>query len=121
VAWLVVCIGLSYREKVLTVTEGFVMDGLKVIHYGNLQKIVIDEKRLTCVLRSHGGHTIAIEAEKFPTGARKEFKVKRNRANKFYKAVEAILNHVDQSQPGLISILHADQLKKYLSEGVARG
>ena len=53
-------------------------------------------------LFSEKGKRLTVEAEKFPTNARKDFKIKANKTAKFDKACEKILARLSGVTPDII-------------------
>ena len=89
-------------RKSLIIAPRYLIVGDGIIYYSNVAKAQLDRKRQVLTLTSEKGKRLAIEAEKFPTNARKDFKIKANKTAKFDKACEKILARLSGVTPDII-------------------
>jgi hypothetical protein len=89
-------------RKNLIIAPRYLIVGEVIIYYSTVSKAQVDRHRQVLTLVSERGKRVLIEAERFPTNARKEFKVKANKKAKFDKAVEKILARLQGVTPEFI-------------------
>ncbi len=88
--------------KGLVIAPRYLILGDSILYYSTVTKAQLDSQRQILTLISERGKRLTIEAERFPTNARKEFKIKANRTAKFDKAVEKILARISGVTPDII-------------------
>ncbi len=88
--------------KGLVIAPRYLILGDSILYYSTIAKAQLDRQRQILTLISERGKRLTIEAERFPTNARKEFKIKANRTAKFDKAVEKILARISGVAPDII-------------------
>ena len=89
-------------RKTLIIAPRYLIVGDGIIYYSSVAKAQLDRKRQVLTLFSEKGKRMTVEAEKFPTNARKEFKIKANKTAKFDKACEKILARLSGVTPDII-------------------
>ena len=89
-------------RKTLIIAPRYLIVGDGIIYYSSVAKAQLDRQRQVLTLTSEKGKRLAIEAEKFPTNARKDFKIKANKTAKFDKACEKILARLSGVTPEII-------------------
>ena len=89
-------------QKGLIIGTRYLIAGDAIIYYGTVARAQLDRKRLVLTLVSERGKRLMIEAGKFPSNARKDFKIKANQQAKFDKAVEKILARLSGVTPEII-------------------
>ncbi|MCE1227172.1 MAG: hypothetical protein LWW87_11900 [Geobacteraceae bacterium] len=90
-------------RKTLIIAPRYLIVGDGIIYYSSVAKAQLDRKRQVLTLFSEKGKQLTIEAEKFPTNARKDFKIKANKTAKFDKACEKILSRLSGVTPDIIA------------------
>ncbi len=114
VIWLLIFAVLAYSPSSITVSNDYLIFGEQLIYFANIAKVVVDEQALSCRIKSRNNKIVMIEADKFPTNARKDFKIKRNKADKFYKVVTKVLAGCqDHLEAEAIQIHNPKQLKRF--------
>lgn len=86
-------------RKTLIIAPRYLIVGDGIIYYSSVAKAQLDRKRQVLTLISEKGKRLIIEAERFPTNARKDFKIKANKTAKFDKACEKILARLSGVPP----------------------
>ncbi len=89
-------------RKTLIIAPRYLIVGDGIIYYSSVAKAQLDRKRQVLTLFSEKGKRLTVEAEKFPTNARKDFKIKANKTAKFDKACEKILARLSGVTPDII-------------------
>lgn len=89
-------------RKTLIIAPRYLIVGDGIIYYNSVAKAQLDRKRQVLTLFSEKGKRMTVEAEKFPTNARKDFKIKANKTAKFDKACEKILARLSGVTPDII-------------------
>jgi hypothetical protein len=99
---IVVCLVRAGMRKTLIIAPRYLIVGEGIIYYNTVAKAQVDRQRQTLTLVTERGKRLVIEAERFPTNARKDFKIKANKTAKFDKAVEKILSRLSGVTPEVI-------------------
>lgn len=89
-------------RKALLIAPRYLIVGEQIVYYATVAKAVVDRQRQTLTLVSDKGKRLVIEAERFPTNARKDFKIKANKTAKFDKVVAKILPRLSGVTPEFI-------------------
>lgn len=89
-------------RKTLIIAPRYLIVGDGIIYYSSVAKAQLDRKRQVLTLFSEKGKRMTVEAERFPTNARKDFKIKANKTAKFDKACEKILARLSGVTPDII-------------------
>ncbi len=92
----------SGLDKPLVIAGRYLILGEQIIYYRTVTRTVLDRKRQTLTLTSGRGKTMVIEADKFPTNARKPDKVRANKKAKFDKVTGKIIARLNEASPGLV-------------------
>ncbi len=88
--------------KQLVITARYLIVGNSILYYNTVARVQLDRHRQVLTLVSEKGRRLTIEAEKFPTNARKDFKIQANKTAKFDKACEKILARLSGVTPEII-------------------
>jgi hypothetical protein len=85
--------------KCLSLGPRYLICGERIVYYGNVDKLIfeLDAGRLTLVPK--GEAALLIEQEKFPTNARKSHKIAANKAAKFSKVSQKLIERVRYASP----------------------
>lgn len=89
-------------RKTLIIAPRYLIVGDGIIYYSSVAKAQLDRRKQILTLISEKGKRLTVEAERFPTNARKDFKIKANKTAKFDKAVEKILSRLQGVSPEFI-------------------
>ncbi len=89
-------------RKALIIAPRYLIVGEAIIYYNTVAKAQVDRHRQVLTLVSERGKRVLIEADRFPTNARKDFKIKANKKAKFDKTVEKILARLQGVTPEFI-------------------
>lgn len=98
---VVYLIRVSMR-KTLVIAPRYLIVGEQIVYYAAVAKVVVDRNKQTLTLISDKGKQLVVEAERFPTNARKDFKIKANKTAKFDKTCEKVLNRLPGVTPDYI-------------------
>jgi hypothetical protein len=98
-ACLVPLIAWASAPKRLLVGPRYLICGGRIVYYGNVARLALDRKAGRLTLTCGDGQTLVVEADKFPTNARKSHKVAANKAAKFAKVAERIVDKVRSASP----------------------
>ncbi|THB73118.1 MAG: hypothetical protein D6B28_04280 [Gammaproteobacteria bacterium] len=93
----VVFYALNSRNEVVIVSTDYFFLGGRVYLYRNIKRAIKDASLL--VLEMSDGRCCKIECEKFPTGARKDWKIEKNKKEKYEKVANKILEKVKSQNP----------------------
>jgi hypothetical protein len=85
----------------LSLGTRYLLCGNDIVYYGNVTRLALSEKEGKLSVRSANGKTFVLERERFPTGARKADKIKKNRAAKFGKVAAKIVDKVRKASPAV--------------------
>ncbi len=89
-------------RKSLVIAPRYLIVGDTIIYFSTVAKAQLDRRRQVLTLLSEKGKRVMIEAEKFPTNARKDAKIKANKSAKFDKVSEKILGRLTGVTPEVI-------------------
>lgn len=93
----------DYKAKII-LYERYFMVNSNYIHYLGINKIEKDDKKGRLVVKYFIGDKkegVVIKREKFPTNARKDFKIEANRRAKFEKVSEKIISYAKAANPDI--------------------
>lgn len=85
--------------KQLSLGPRYLICGNEIVYYGNVDKLMLDSGSGQLRLFMAGNRSFTIEQAKFPTNARKAHKVAANKAAKFRKVSEKIIDKVRRASP----------------------
>lgn len=94
IAWL-----SAPRTRTLQLGPRYLLCGQQIIYYGNVKSVALSRAAGTLRVHAHNGQVFVLERDKFPTNARKAEKIKINKATKFDKVAEKIIDKVRQTAP----------------------
>lgn len=86
----------------LVIAGRYVIAGDAIMYYRNVARVQLDRERRTLTLFSATGHRLVIEAERFPTNARKAEKIRINTSAKFDKAVAKLTERLKEVVPDAV-------------------
>jgi len=89
-------------RKALIIAPRYLIVGDGIIYYSSVVKAQLDRRKQVLTLVSEKGKRMTVEAERFPTNARKDFKIKANKTAKFDKVCEKILPRLSGVTPDII-------------------
>lgn len=92
IAWLL-------APRTLQLGPRYLLCGQQIIYYGNVKSVVLSRAAGTLRVYAHNGQAFVLERDNFPTNARKAEKIKINKAAKFDKVAEKIIDKVRQTAP----------------------
>lgn len=92
---------LFHRDTKLYLGPRYLLCGAHFVYYANVTTVVMSESEGTLSLESNNGKTFVLERAKFPTGARKADKIARNKAAKFTKISNKIVEKVRKAAVGV--------------------
>lgn len=104
VAFLVVL--LTPSRKIL-VGPRYLLCGSEIVYFANIDRVDRDEVDGTLRLGGSDSLSFVLERDKFPSNARKEDKIRRNRAAKFAKVADRIVAQVRAANPAAEIRVHA--------------
>ncbi|HIJ80899.1 MAG TPA: hypothetical protein HPP76_04240 [Desulfuromonadales bacterium] len=89
-------------SKPLVIGSRYLILGERIVYYRTITQARLDKEKQTLTITPHHGQPFVIAAEKFPTGARKDFKIKANRTAKFDKVSGRILERLNEASPEIV-------------------
>lgn len=92
IAWL-------SAPRTLQLGPRYLLCGQQIVYYRNVKSVTLSRAAGTLRILAHNGQTFVLERDKFPTNARKAEKIKVNKAAKFDKVAEKIIDKVHQTAP----------------------
>jgi hypothetical protein len=92
IAWL-------SRPKLLYVGPRYLICGDKIVYFGNVNAIALDQASGKLSLTPAKAERFTLERDKFPTSARKASKIKTNQATKFEKLSAKLIQKVLKASP----------------------
>lgn len=84
----------------LQIGPRYLLCGDTIVYYGNVRRLILFRSKGVLVLHSANGTVLMLERDKFPTSARKPDKIKKNKAAKFEKVSNRIIERVNRAAPG---------------------
>lgn len=85
--------------KQIALGPRYLICGSQIVYYGNVASLSLDRAAGRLTLVSANAKSLVIEQAKFPTNARKSHKVAANKATKFAKVAEKIIEKVRNASP----------------------
>lgn len=89
-------------NKPLLIAGRYLILGERIIYYRAVTGVALDKKHQILTLFADKGKSVVIAADKFPTSARKDFKIKANRTAKFNKVSEKIISRLRAYSPDIV-------------------
>lgn len=96
--WIII-FGYGKKNEAVTIDLNFMVLGSDIIWYQNIEEIDIHKHTNTMHICTKDSQKFIISSEDFPTNARKDFKIKRNKEGKFLKVSEKIIKKVRAISP----------------------
>mgnify|MGYP003598379892 FL=1 len=78
----------------------YLLCGKAIVYYANVKHLSLSRTSGTLRVQSNNGQSFVLERDKFPTAARKAAKKKKNKAAKFDKVADKIIEKVRKAAPG---------------------
>ncbi len=78
----------------------YLLCGKAIVYYANVKHLSLSRTSGTLRVQSNNGQSFVLERDKFPTAARKAAKIKKNKAAKFDKVADKIIEKVRKAAPG---------------------
>ena len=88
---------LNYRNEVVVISADYFFMGGRVYLFRNIKRLKKDESEL--IIEMKDGRCCQIKKENFPTSARKDFKIEKNKKEKFEKVSSKIVERVKSINP----------------------
>lgn len=89
-------------NKPLLIAGRYLILGERIIYYRAVISATLDKKHQILTLFADKGKSVVIAADKFPTNARKDFKIKANRTAKFNKVSDKIISRLKAYSPDIV-------------------
>ena len=96
---LVPLIAWTTASRQLLLGPRYLLCGKTIVYYANVNRLTLSGANGTLRLQSQNGKSFVLERDKFPTGARKADKIKKNKAAKFDKVSSKIIEKVRKAAP----------------------
>lgn len=87
------------RTRTLQLGPRYLLCGQQIVYYGNVKSALLSRAKGTLRVQAHNGQVFVLERDKFPTSARKAEKIRINKAAKFDKVADKIIEKVRQAAP----------------------
>lgn len=97
--FFVALIALLARSKKLMVGPRYLICGEHIVYFANVARLERNDTLGRLCLVSANGSRLDIERDKFPTNARKADKILRNKAAKFVKVANHLVERVRKASP----------------------
>ena len=78
----------------------YLLCGKAIVYYANVKHLSLSRTSGTLRVQSNNGQSFVLERDKFPTAARKAAKIKKNKAAKFDKVADKIIEKVRKAAHG---------------------
>jgi len=91
---LVPVIAWSTASRQLLLGPRYLLCGQTIVYYANVKRLTLSRGTGTLRVQSNNGQSFVLERDKFPTNARKADKIKKNKAAKFDKVADKIIDKV---------------------------
>lgn len=88
------------QQNKIIVSNRYLIAGAEIVYFANVSRLVREERRL--LLTHLGGQVFVLEADRFPSNARKADKIARHQAEKFSRVADRLLAHVRIAAPGAV-------------------
>lgn len=98
---LVPVLAWATASKHLLLGPRYLLCGQTIVYYGNVKRLTLSRATGTLRVQAHNGKTFLLEREKFPTNARKADKIQKNKAAKFDKVADKIMDKVRSANPNV--------------------
>ncbi len=92
-------IALLARSKKLMVGARYLICGERIVYFANVVRVERNDAHGHLSLVSANGNRVDIERDKFPTNARKTDKIRRNKAAKFVKVANHLVERIRRAAP----------------------
>jgi hypothetical protein len=97
---LVPLIAWTTASRQLLLGPRYLLCGKTIVYYANVKRLTLARATGTLRVQLQSGQSFVLERDKFPTGARKADKITKNKAAKFDKVADKIIEKVRKATPG---------------------
>lgn len=97
VTLLVPLIAWTTAGRHLLLGPRYLLCGQTIVYYANVKRLTLSRGTGTLRVQSNNGQNFVLERDKFPTNARKADKIQKNKAAKFDKVADKIIEKVRKS------------------------
>lgn len=97
--WLIPLVIYASNAKKLYIGPRYLVCGQAIVYYANVLKVRLDEGEGTLALVCANDRAFVLDRAKFPTNARKSDKIARNKALKFGKVADKLIERVRRASP----------------------
>lgn len=97
---LVPLLAWATASRQLLLGPRYLLCGQTIVYYANVQRVTLTRGSGTLRVQSSNGQNFVLERDKFPTKARKADKIQKNKAAKFDKVADKIIEKVRKAAPG---------------------
>lgn len=116
VVFVIVIKFFAKSNKAITLHNQFMIMGDRVLYFKNIAEIQVRGENNVIELIPRNGESVKIQQRFFPTNARKDWKIAKNKRAKFIKVGDKLLNRVKKRSPGTrILVDSCAELNKYKS------
>lgn len=88
---LVPILAWTTASKQLLLGPRYLLCGQTIVYYANVKRLTLSRATGTLRIQSHSGKSFVLERDQFPTKARKADKIQKNKAAKFDKVADKII------------------------------
>jgi hypothetical protein len=92
-----IVLAVTWPKKRLSLGPRYLLCGDKVVYYANVRKMELRPGLLE--LRSVANEVFTLDLNRFPTNARKDWKIRKNKSAKFDKVSKRIIERVLNAAP----------------------
>lgn len=93
--------GIGSSNKKILVGNRYVIIGEKIIYYNNLAGVELSDGSSSYEMITKNNKRYKIEMNKFPTNARKSWKIEKNKKDKFEKITAKISENISKCAPSI--------------------
>jgi hypothetical protein len=97
---LVPLLAWATASRQLLLGPRYLLCGQTIVYYANVKRLTLTRGSGTLRVQSSNGQNFVLERDKFPTNARKADKIKKNKAVKFDKVADKLIEKVRKAAPG---------------------
>jgi hypothetical protein len=90
---------LLYTSHKIFVGPRYLICGSSILYYNNIVRMSLDEASGKLLLVTASNQNFTLQRENFPTNARKDEKIRKNKAAKFTKVSQSIIGKVQRLSP----------------------
>lgn len=98
---IIAAVILLFTSRKIFIGPRYLICGHTILYYNNIVRMSLDEASGKLLLVTASNQNFTLQRENFPTNARKDEKIKRNKAAKFTKVAQSIIGKVRRLSPGV--------------------